>query len=80
MRIVAALNFVFKKMAGILCKSTYKLFELANEINSSICPLLSPSVGSNVPVVVLLLLMMLAACSKRQLIGAFSLSMLCEIR
>jgi hypothetical protein len=24
--------------------------------------------------------MMLAACSKRQLIGAFSLSMLCEIR
>lgn len=42
----------------------------AIEINFSICPLLSPSVGSNVPVVVLLLLMMLAACSKRQLIGA----------
>lgn len=80
MCIVAALNCVFKKMTWILCKSTHKLFESANEVNSSIYPLLSPSVGSNVPVVVLLLLMMLAACSKRQLIGAFSLSMLCEIR
>ena len=80
MCIVAALNCVFKKMTWILCKSTHKLFESANEVNSSICPLLLPSVGSNVPVVVLLLLMMLAACSKRQLIGAFSLSMLCEIR